>query len=293
VRATHLFPLVALGVLTLVGAPNVSTAQSWHTKSLSRQYRGERHLTVSVEFASGSFTLQPTEGSALYRAELRYDEEHFDPVARYETASQELHLGVDADEIDRDFELSDESPQYLHVELSPAVPTELDLEFGIAKAQIDLGGLSLRRAAVKTGASESVVAFSVPNRVACDKFSVAVGAAEILVEGLGNARCDEITVVGGAGAMTLDFTGAWQQEAMTRAVLTVGLGTVTLRLPENLGVALDLDRLFVGFEANGFTKRGDRFVSAHAEDAEPALFLHIRAALGEIRVEWVSPESGT
>jgi hypothetical protein len=213
-------------------------------------------------------------------------------VARYEAAAQELHLGVDADGIDRDLELSDESPQYLRVELAPAVPAELELEFGIARAQLDLGGLSLRRAAVKTGASESVIAFGAPNRIACDELSIAVGAAEILVEGLGNARCREITVTGGAGAVTLDFTGAWQRDATARAVLTVGLGKLTLRLPEGLEVAVDLDRLFVGFEADGFSREGGLYVSAGAEEGEPDLFLHIRAALGEIAVEWVSPDPG-
>ena len=279
-----------LGGLAAAGAPNFAAAQSWSTRSLSRRSLGEDLLEVNVKFASGAFRLRGGSPTSLYRAELRYDADHFEPIASFDAASGTLSLGLER-EGDRDgWEMSDESGQYLDVELSPLVPLNLHVEFGVAIGEIDLGGLSLSRAEIASGASETLVAFSEPNRIRCERLEIAVGAAELIVRDLGNARCANIEIAGGAGRMTVDLTGEWDAGLDTRAEFAVGVARLTLRIPEDLGVAVELTRLFAGFESSGFTKRGDRYLSSNYDAAEAKVAVEITAALGDVDVVWLEPD---
>ncbi len=285
-RTRSLAPLILTGVLALAGAPDCARAQSWQTQSVSRSYRGENLLRVNVEFGAGTLRLSPGASRALYRAELHYDQEQFEPTAHFDGGTNSLHLGLAR--TDRsDPEYDTESGQYLDLELSPSVPLDLHLKFGAATAELELGGLALERAEIQTGASSTLVSFAAPNRMACERIEFAVGAAQLTVMQLGNARCKVIEFAGGAGKMTLDFTGDWDSGLHPTAEIAVGLGTLTLRLPRDLGVTVDLDRLFAGFESAGFSKQGDEYRSLDYESARNRLHLNITAALGTINVEWV------
>ncbi len=282
----RLLPVAAVGALALL--PSLAAAQTWQTVTASRRVQGEQRLRVEVMFAVGTFRLGPAAGAALYQADIMYDAEWFEPQADYNAQRQRLELAVVPD-LERGLDIHDyhDTRQHLTVEISRAVPTALELEFGAATAEIDLGGIRLQRAEIKTGASESVVTFDSPNPIVCARLEVGVGAAEFTVAGLGNARCRRVEVAGGIGEITLDFTGEWDPGVNTRAEIVTGLGTLNLRLPVGLGVEVDIDRLFAGFEASGFVKRGSRYFSHDYDAAEQKLRLDIKAALGDVNVEWV------
>jgi predicted membrane protein len=108
-----------------------------------------------------------------------------------------------------------------------------------------------------------------------------------VVEGLGNARCREISLAGGAGSIVLDFTGAWTDAFRSDAEVVVGLGSLTLRLPEDLGVEVRMTRFLASFAKEGFERRGSRYVSPNYDRARAHVQLHVKAALGDIDVEWV------
>ncbi len=267
--------------------PALAVAQSWRTATTSRLPRGEHQLRVEVAFAAGTFRLHPGEADRLYHAAVRYDEEHFASTTTYDAEHGRLVIEVKPAGGLNDLDLDHDAPQFLEVALTPAVPLALKLGFGAAEAEIELGGLSLRRAEVETGASKSTVAFSQPNRTVCERLEVAVGAAELSMAGLGNARCEHIEVAAGAGSVTLDFGGSWKPGFATRAQATMGFGALTLRLPEGLGVEINLKRLFASFQPEGFVKRGSRYLSANYDDASSKLVLEIEAVIGDINVEWV------
>ena len=281
----RLLPLATVAVSLLL--PSLAAAQTWQSVSASRRVRGEERLRVEVDFAVGTFRLRPAEGNALYRTDILYDAEHFTPRIEYNPRRARLDLGV-IPEVESGLDLDyDDTEQYLTVELSRSVPTVLDLKFGAARAELDLGGIPLERAEIKTGASESVITFEEPNPITCDRLEVGAGVAEFTLEKLGNARCRVIEVAGGVGDITLDFTGQWDGAVHTRVKIVVGFGEVNLRLPIGLGVEVEIDRIFAGFDASGFMKRGSRYISHDYDAAEQKLRLDIKAALGDVNVEWV------
>jgi len=282
---TTVFRAVACAV-ALSAATATVEAQTWKSGTASRQLRGEKHLQVHVEFAAGAFTLGRGPADQLYRSRARYDADQFDSRHSFDPSSSSVRIELTPHR-SRETDVEDDRYQELEIALSPAVPLALDLTFGAATADIDLGGLSVESAHIKTGASGSVVRFSEPNRIACRRLEIAVGAAEFLMEKLGNARCEIMEAAGGVGTVTLDFTGDWPAEFTTRAEVTVGLGELTLRVPDDLGVAIQMHKLLASFDPAGFERRGSRYVSDNFDAAAAHLELEINAVLGGVSVEWV------
>lgn len=281
----------AAGALALTGlgcAAEVARAQDYRTASASRQRRGEENLSVNVQFGVGTFQMRPAPERVLYRMNLRYDARAFEPLAEYDAGERRLRVGVEGLNLRSDrINYPDMPEQRLELELSPAVATELELAFGAGKADVELGGLSLRSIGIKGGASETVVRFSQPNRIACDRLTFEVGAIDLKTERLGNARCRRIELKGAAGDITLDFGGEWAQDAPTQVDIAVGVGSVTLRFPEDLGIAVEVARFLTSFDQAGLQRRGDRYYSANYEAATSKVELNLKTALGSVEIEWV------
>jgi len=275
---------IATGLLLASGA---GEAQTLRTVASSRQLQNEEALAVHVRFGVGRFRLDRDHGSALYRASLIFDEEAFEPILEYDPSAGTLEVGVDALRKNLDYHDIDDPPQRLDLALSPQLDTSIDLEFGAGSANIDLGGLSVTRATISTGASESIVQFSRPTVAPCERLELKVGAAQFRADRLGNSNCEHIEVDAAAGDITLDFTGEWQHHGETYAAVTIGLGSLSLRFPSHLGVAIELDRFLASFDRAGFVKRGDTYVSEGYDRAASRLNLKLKAVFGDVDVVWV------
>jgi hypothetical protein len=275
--------LLALGIGAAFAAGEPAAAQTWRTVSSTRQLSGEKALDVRVEYGAGRLQVRPTEGDLLYRFDMRYDEEKFRPVTTYDRDAGRLVLGMDG----RDHE----GGRHVRggnatVGLNPRVPVDLNLEFGAGDAQIDLGGLSLRRLRLSTGASDTHVTFGAANRIDADEVHVEAGAASLEVSGLGNTRASRFSFEGGVGETTLDFGGAWTRDATAR--VQMGIGSLKLRFPRGLGVRITKDSFLSTFGHEGMEKRGDAWYSASWDRAAHRVTVDIDAALGSIDVEWTA-----
>ncbi|HXV87176.1 MAG TPA: LiaF domain-containing protein [Gemmatimonadales bacterium] len=274
---------IALG--TLAAAPLMS--QDMRHASAARQRSQESDLSVTVTFGVGRLQVRPGPEDVLYRARLQYDAERFEPILRYSPEGRRVRVGIEGLNRGGDLNYRDRPEQRLDLDLSPAVPTDLELTYGAGLADIELGGLSLTRIQVKAGAAESVIRFSRPNQVKCEALTFEVGAINLKAEGLGNARCGRIDLKGAAGDITLDFTGAWPANTTVAVDLKVGLGSVRLRLPANVGVSVDIDRVLASFDRTGLLRRGSRYYSANYDAASTKLDFQVGTAMGHVEVEWV------
>src|SRR5690606_5443237 len=118
---------------------------------------------------------------------------------------------------------------------------------------------------LETGASETEVRIDEPNPIRAKDVTLKAGAAEFRVEGLGNLRAERITFQGGVGSTTLDFRGAWEQDASAR--VQMGMGSVVLRFPRSLGVRINRNAVLTSFDAAGFTRRDRSFFSENWDSA--------------------------
>lgn len=276
---------LGLLVLTLTSAPAALEAQNLVTRTGTRKLSGQKDLAVHVEFAAGQFVMGRDLSGALYRTRITYNEERFRPLLDFDTEANELHVGVKGLEGRRNAG-NDLGGQRVELLLSPTVPTSINLEFGAAQADLDFGGLNLVRADVKTGASQTSVRFSQPTVGTCEELIFHVGAAEFKAEQLGNARCHDLEFKGGAGDLTLDFTGDWGPLTNMTADVGVGVSHLMLRLPRNVGVEVEMNQFLAGFDKTGFVRRGRAYYSPNYDTAKTRLHLDITAALGQVEVAW-------
>ncbi len=278
---------LAIAVVLLAASAAPGLAQTWKSVAKSRQHRGQDLLDVHVKYAAGVFELSRGADRLLYRLDSRYDEDAFNLLSNYLESDGRGKLTVQIEGRDhfdlgdiKDYDLEGAS---LRLELSGATPLALRLELGAAEARLDLGGLRMRDLVLKTGASDTQVRFSEPNRETAEHCIFKAGAAAFKAEALGNSGCRSISVSGGVGSLALDFSGVWGHDA--RGDINVGLGTVEIHVPAELGVRIDRSTFLMSFDAPGFEKRdGGVWVSRNWETAQHRLTLSVSGALGGITV---------
>jgi len=276
--------LIAAGVAALLAlSPLAARAQDWRTTTIMRQVTNEQSLDVEVGYGAGRLTIEPAEGRMLYQASLRYDARGFEPVAEY--SNGRLRLGVDGND---NLHLPDDEDGQggrMTLRLGRGVPLDLDFEFGAAMAEIELGGLSVRSLDLSTGASETRVDFSEPNPISMELMELDVGAAQFTARSLGNANAREIRLNGGVAEMELDFSGQWRGH--TRLDADFGLGSLTLRVPRDVGLHVRKETLLASFEAPRMSRRGDdEYYSDNWDEATRRLTVELNAAFGDIVIEW-------
>lgn len=282
-------PWLTLGTALLVtgcgaeGSRAQDRAPDWRTVTSSRQLADERALEVHVSYGAGQMVIGPAEAGELYRVGLRYDSELFDPRTDYR--SGRLRVGVEG--TGGSVRMRDGAAGQLDLKLAASVPLDLDLEFGAVEAELELGGMHVRSVDIETGASDTKVRFSRPNPIACDRLALSMGAAALEATGLGNANCAAVEIEGGLGDLTLDFSGEWRRD-MALSV-AVALGSVTLVIPQDVGVRVEKNGFLTGFDAPAFGKRDGAHYSSNWSTAPRRLTVEVTGALGSINIRWRNP----
>ena len=147
---------------------------------------------------------------------------------------------------------------------------------------LDFTGLQLTELDVDMGAGEFEIRFDEPNRAEMKRMTLDSGAAKLGVFGIGNAGPERIRIQGGAGEITLDFTGAWPGSA--EVTITAGIGQVTLRLPKDIGVRVETHGGVTSVEAEGFDRLGDAYVNDSFGETEVELRIEVTAGVGSIEL---------
>jgi hypothetical protein len=262
---------------------DAAQAQNRRTVTMSRQVEDEQDLEVNVRYGAGRFSVGPAESGVLYHMQIEYDEDVFRPIAEYQDRS--LEIGTES--LGRRFWFGrDRGAGEMELALSRDVAMDLNMDFGAVQADIDLGGIRLTRLEINTGASQTLIDISEPNRETMSRASMDVGAAEFTVLNLGNLNAEVIEIDAGIGAIDLDFSGDWRQD--TRVSVDMGLGSLVLRFPRGLGVRLVKDTFLTSLDSEGLVKRGDAYYSLDYDDAEYQITVDVDAAFGSIRVAWVN-----
>lgn len=272
--------LAAVAIFSAVSLPAVARAQSWRTVELARQLRDSAEHQVHVRYGRGRFTLLATDAPLLYDARIRYDESRATPRSEYDAAEREVEISVAHDD---DASGGRQAPGDMRLALSPHAPIHLELELGAVESEIDLGGLSISELSVDASASEALVTFDEPNRTAMRVLDLHARAASVTATRLANANAAEMRIGAGVGNVELDFGGRWTTDV--EASIDVAMGRVHIRVPEAIGVRVEVSRVLASFEHPGFEKQGDAWVSANWDDAEHHLTLHIDTAFGTVQIE--------
>lgn len=268
----------------LLATPSRSAlSQSWRTIESARQLRDSNEHRVRVQYAAGRIDVAATTAPLLYSMTLRYDESAATPLHSYDPASRQLTLGTSGQSERLSRNMSDKSKGELRVSLSRNVPLDLDFDLGATKAILDLGGLKIVGMRLESSASETVLDFSTPNTSRMRSLDVDVGAAGFEARNLANANAAAIRVHGGVGSVELDFGGQWSQDMVVNVDLA--LGKLTLHLPRDVGIRVEVEKFLASLDQQGLQKRADAYYSDNWDRAQYHLRLRAETTFGGIELD--------
>ena len=273
-----------LVLLSLVALALPAGAQEWRTLDVSRQLRDSASHRVRVEYGAGTFELKASADPVLYSMQLRYDEQKGgNPLHKYDGDAHDVTLGISSQtfHVSRHMDLSKEGE--MRLALGRGVPMDLELNLGAAQARADLGGISLRSLRLETGASDTRLEFSAMNAVAMTELDANAGAAALELVDIANANTGRVRVRGGVGGLTLGFGGAWTRDMDLD--VSVALGKVTVKVPSDVGVRIELSRMLATFDHEGLEKRSDAWYSTNWDRAKYHLRIKGETTIGAFALE--------
>jgi hypothetical protein len=100
---------------------------------------------------------------------------------------------------------------------------------------------------------------------------------------LGALTLTSLTINGGAGEVTIDLTGDWQNDLEAR--IMGGLGDIHLRLPADVGVRIEVDTGIGTVDASGLTRDGNTYTNDAYGVSDVTLQIHIGGGVGNIDVD--------
>ncbi len=264
--------------------PGAAHAQDelWRNVDISRQLRDTSAQRIRVQYGAGRVDVRGTSDPMLYAMHLRYDERRTVPLHRHDADQRTTTLGVEALGKGMRRSPGTESGE-LRLALPRSIPLDLDLEFGGTQSVLDLGDMSLQSLRLESGATDATLLFSRPNRLRMRELEVNVGAADFSARQLGNANADQIRIRGGVGSVDLDFSGTWTHDVNVSTRLAVG--KLTLRVPAEVGLRVELHRLVAGFQHAGLVKRDDGWYSPNFDAAPFKLRLKAETLFGQLEIQ--------
>lgn len=273
--------LVAGIVALLPSVARTQAAPLWRNVDISRQLRDTQPQRIRVQYAAGRVDVRGTSDPTLYAMHLRYDEARSTPLHRHDAEQHTTSLGLESR--DRRLQVSGGESGELRLMLPRTVLLDLDMEFGGTQATLDLGEMSLRSVRLECGAADAMLLFSRPNRVRMRDLEVNVGAADFTGRLLANANADQIRVRGGLGSVDLDFNGIWTHDVSV--VTRLAVGKLTLHVPADVGLRIEVQRVAAGFDHVGLVKRDDAWYSTNYDSAQYKLKVQAETFFGGIDVQ--------
>ncbi|MCS7229087.1 MAG: cell wall-active antibiotics response protein [Candidatus Kryptonium sp.] len=172
-----------------------------------------------------------------------------------------------------------------YIKLCRDIPTTLDIVLGASKADIELGGLSLKNLKISTGVSKTNLKFTNPNKITMKRFEIETGAAKFEGEKLGNAKFKTLHFSGGVGSFDIDLSGEILDDAEVNVEL--GLGEIDIYLPKEVGAIISSSGVFSSGKFDNFFKKWDKYISFNYEKAQKKISIFIESGLGNVRVRWI------
>jgi len=277
--------LLAVLALFAAGGPG-DGAQSWRTLTASRPRGNADSLRVILRYDAGRLTVGAAAAPLLYDARARFDGNQQRVSRSYDAVTHTLHVGIDSamqGSVHSD-RRPRESQARLDLGLATGMPVDIDLDLGATRATLDLGSLWVSALHVSSGATETDVTFGSANPQPMRDLLVDAGVGSITIHQLGNARAQHASIASTVGALDLDLDGSWTGEMPI--TLRVALGSATLRVPRDAGVALRLARRIANVDADGFVAHDGVYYSAGYEQAKRHIVVDGSATLASVDVVW-------
>lgn len=285
-----IFWKILLVVITVCFTMSIGFAKKEDLEKVHKEikFQGERKLNVKIDFGGGIIYLDKNNTGDILNADFEYNPDKFDMDIDYDKIEEtgKLYLRSKSEHGHFDLETDD---NYWHLGFTDTIPIGFEMEVGACEAEFDFTGLKINNLDLDLGASSTQIIFRKPNPERISEINIDAGASELKIEGLGNANFDKLSFDGGVGDFTLDFRGELRHKAYVD--IDVGLGSLTVLLPENIGVRIRKEGSFLSsfsIDEDEFQEvESDIYESENFGETEGELIFDIEIGLGSVEIEYI------
>ena len=230
------------------------------------------------------FMIEVEYNSAEMKAKYRYNEDEpslsFRLQSKNESYDNDDEFEFDFDEDDVSIGLSSVKKTSWDLKFTDKLPLDINLSSGATKGNFDFTGMMISYLNIVTGASKTFISFDEPNPIRMSEFNLSLGLAKFRGKHLLNANFEEMTVDGGLGKSTLDFTGETTNRSNVQ--MDLGLSSTVIILPRNVGVKIYADvSPFTSFDTDELIEVGnDVYESPNWGETDGELVMEIEASIG-------------
>lgn len=282
--------LIFGGIALVVLAGCVDFDDDRDFNSRMTNFRQERPLSaeksVDYRLENPVGTLQVSLGDAdkVFDLDADYDERKLKPEFRYDVVGDRGDFNFKFESVTG--RTRNVSKTNMRLRVSPELVSSFWVRAGVGKSDVDLTKVRLKRLQVESGVGETVVSVYEPNPERCDRIELKAGVGAFQTVGLGNANFRELDFEGGVGEANLDLTGQWTNPADID--IKVGIGSIEVTLPRELGVELRASKNFMsGLSLQDFDRRGDsEYVSQNFAQSKVHIRINVETGIGGVVVRW-------
>ncbi len=228
------------------------TDNYYFKKIVKKQKAGLIYL--NIELPAGILTLDKGTDECL-EARFSYVHDKMAPEVSYHESGKigNLDIKVNVDDIN----VNSEEDNKWNITLNEEIIYDLDLDFGAGIGNMNFSSIPLRDLDLSLGAG---------------KFNI----------NLTNTSLPTLNFNAGAGEATIDLSGEWDNNF--NGDFNCGVGKITLKLPRNTGVKVDVTGLLGSVNHPGLNKRRQTYTNEVFGKTKTHLDININGAIGEINL---------
>ncbi len=227
------------------------------SKTVARE--DAKKVRVTIKMGAGELKI---DGGAdeLLEADFTYNVEDWKPEVEYQIKDDEGRLTLRQPDTDK-FSARGDVRYEWDLRFDDKTPLDIHVECGAGNTTMDLSTLNVTELDMKLGAGDAELDLSK------------------------NTSLSNLDVTMGAGKLTLDLTGQWESDV--EVAVQGGVGDITLLLPEDIGVRVNVTKGIGDIDNSGLYERDGAYVNKAYDDAAVRLEITIQAGVGQINLEVV------
>jgi hypothetical protein len=194
----------------------------------------------------------------LLEATFTYNVEELNPNATFTGGNLVVKEDDLKEGIGTLFDLDDYRNEW-DLRFNDGVPIEMNIDLGAGRTALVLGSLALT------------------------SLDIDAGAGQVDLDLSGSQSLNQFDFKMGAGDITIDLTGDWQDDL--EATIQGGLGEMTLKLPGDVGVRLNVQTGIGSVDASGLSKDGNIYTNDAYGNSDVSLRIDIDAGVGQINLD--------
>lgn len=257
-RNKLIYLTLALALLLAISACGTLRVGDLQTKSESIELGDATTARVDVKMGVGELAIDGG-ASGLMEADFAYNVDTWEPEVSYSVSNGVGRLSVEQPATDgiNSLRIPDGDVRYeWELRFNDAVPIDLSIALGAGQNRLNLGDLTLESLEMNTGAGE---------------LDAVIGGSPAALD-----------VNTGVGSVVLDLSGPWNRDM--DGTIQGGVGELTLRLPGDVGVRVNVQGGLGSVTATGLSRDGDAYVNDLYGDADVNLTIDVQGGVGEINL---------